>query len=114
MKVRDLIISARKVIEKPENWTTQYYARDADNEMCSIESANAVCFCSLGALRKVLYNNGGMDIFGRQDFLYDTAAGFLKAVAGIGDVADYNDNHTHAEVLALFDKTITDLEIVNV
>jgi hypothetical protein len=107
-KVSEILINAKKLIEKKENWTTMYSARDMNGFSVSSRSASAHSFCSLGAIERVC-----------DDFMYagpqKKAASYLhkaekRLFAGpfmfIGSVSCFNDNHTHAEVMAMWDKAI--------
>jgi len=93
-EVKQTLIKARELISKPENWTQRAAARTASGHRTSALSTNAVCYCAMGALLKIspLYQ-GSRHI----DML---------AKAMDDSVAYYNDTHTHAEVLAMFDKAI--------
>ena len=44
---------ARALIEAPERWTRGELARDKNGDFCAPRSANAVCWCSEGAMKKV-------------------------------------------------------------
>jgi len=93
-EIKQVLIKARNLISKPENWTQRAVARTPEGHRTSALSTNAVCYCAMGALIKIypLYQ-GSRHI------------GVLAKAMG-ADVAYYNDNHTHAEVLAMFDKAI--------
>lgn len=98
--VKELLLVARQAISNPENWTQYVIARDAEGVMIFPDSSKAVCWCSLGALRKA-----------QEDLKADETT-YVEAYDVLCDVLDgsivaYNDTHTHAEVLALFDKAIT-------
>lgn len=47
------ILQAMEIIGSPERWTKDTFARDSDGEPTTLNSKNAVCFCSVGALDKV-------------------------------------------------------------
>lgn len=101
MNTLEVLIAARKLIEKPENWTQGVLARDIDGEAVYVYNSRAICFCSMGAL----YCAVGEDDYLKTDIIDDVAA-ILSSIAQDDTVAGFNDNHTHAEVLALFDKAI--------
>lgn len=97
MKPSDILIKALQFIEKPENWTQGAYARDIfGNDVGSQNHPSAFCFCSVGALRKA----SPSDYIGYRD-AYNT---LVKATAF--RIPDFNDTHTHEEVLAMFKKAI--------
>ena len=84
----------RDLISLPERWTKTFFARNAQGEGLWHEDSGAVCWCLTGACAKV---DG--DIFGSTH----TA---LKARLTSGEMSWFNDNHTHAEVLAFLDAAI--------
>jgi hypothetical protein len=98
---KDDLMRVRQLIEKPENWTQKAYARDANGRPLDPEGEGddikyakdekATCWCLNGAGFKC-----GID----ENALRD-ALGFD------GDFShDWNDTHTHAEVLSLLDSAI--------
>jgi len=93
-ELKQVLIKARELISKPENWTQRATARSADGRRVSALSTEAVCYCAMGAMVKVapLYLGSRLD--------------FLLSAAVQESAAHYNDTHTHAEVLAMFDKAI--------
>lgn len=101
--VRDLTVlkAARAKIAKPEHWTQGTGARDRDGLSVSPQRANAFSFCSYGAVEAVL----PAMLNGRR-----RAINHLKRLVPFGQLATFNDDHTHAEVLNLFDKAIARLE----
>lgn len=100
MKATQLVkylIAAKALIDTPEKWTQEEMARDAYGKITDYEGESATCFCSLGAACKVTAGSG---------FTY----GYLvRALSAAGDgtyIVDFNDSHTHAEVMAVWDKAI--------
>lgn len=91
-----VLIDARKLIEKPENWCQGWVARAADGSMRTSDSDDAVSFCMVGAITRA----GGGDDFATTDKYRRLMLG--ESVS----FGDFNDTHTHAEVLAAFDRTI--------
>lgn len=96
---------ARALIDAPEKWTTGQYAKDADGGFCDTWS-QATCFCASGAL--LAAGDVGLDEF-------NVASGWEDAYALLsrqmrGNIIDFNDSRTHAEVLAAFDKAIAAAE----
>jgi hypothetical protein len=88
--------AARKLIEQPEAWTKEYIAQDAHDNWISPLDKRAVCWCALGALERASHRLG---ISG------DLACGLLgRAIRG--SIADYNDTHTHKQVIGRFDRAI--------
>jgi hypothetical protein len=96
--VTDILVRARKLIEKPENWTQEHYARNVAGEQTSTQAADAVCWCAIGAVLRA-----------DDTYPYSEAVGIasdlLRDAMGMHP-ADFNDSHTHPEVLAAFDRAI--------
>ena len=103
MKTSEILIKARDLIADPARWTQGTAARDANQEITEPESEGAVCWCSMGAVMKV---EGFANYIRRErayDELCDAADALDSASAGL---SDYNDTHTHAEVMTMFDTAI--------
>ena len=101
MKHSEALKAAKAVIANPENWTQGWYYKYKNGTSCK-RYEDAECFCSLGALRKV---NDCYDDYYLNGTLYlDLALETLNVKAG--SVFIFNDTHSHAEVMALFDKAI--------
>jgi len=86
--------AARHLISDPAKWTQGTIARDWTGKQTTADSIDAFCWCAVGALEKVGSN-----------------AGPFRALrwampSGYRSIVSFNDSHTHAEVLALFDKAI--------
>lgn len=104
-----LLKRARKLIAKPELWCQRNYAVDQHGLVVQAESKDAVRFCAVGALRNVsnsprsISNSPPRPVgWGEGDPIYLA----LQAMTGvIGQPIDwYNDEHGHAEVLAMLDE----------
>lgn len=98
MNTLQILIEARKLIEKPKNWTRVYYALDDEGELVEPRESRATCFCMLGAIAKV---SGG------PAFLIDftPAAQLLRSAAG-RPVVEFNDTAPHDEILLAYDRAI--------
>lgn len=103
MRDIDFIRKAREIISDESHWTRGELARDARGDDVPPLSPRAHCFCAVGALARATKL--------RTDTV-DSARimNQIRRVCGIDFLSDYNDSHTHAEVLAMFDKTIRALE----
>ena len=104
-KVSDFLIEAKKVIEDPTHWTTGWFAKDSSGVNCSSLDVRAVCFCSLGAIerhdkRELLHSELSGD-----DAVSALAIKALENVMDF-DVEDFNDEHTHEEVMQKWDEAI--------
>lgn len=105
MKPVDILRKARKLIEKPEQWTQKAFARTADGAPCDEHATVAVSFCVVGALRRAI---GQQHQYGEQWDKYIAAREFVHAAVMVGQFSEWNDkpSRTHPEVLAAFDKAI--------
>lgn len=84
---KQILIDARKLIEKPENWIQGDFKNE--NGICATQS---------------LFQSG---VNSEGWFANHPAYRALRnAMGGVNQVCAYNDTHTHAEVLAAFDKAI--------
>lgn len=84
--VLDLLLRARERLGDPAMWTN-----------CAMGK--------FGQARCVGYTLLEIDDYSKTS---DAAIRALERHVGIGRVVDWNDTHTHAEVLALLDKAISD------
>jgi len=99
-EVTKTLIKARQIIDKEENWTIGFLARDRNNKPTNIFHENAFSFCAWGALDKAHLEQAGRWVS------RPYAAGYiLEQICG-RCVASYNNSHTHKEVLQLFDDAI--------
>jgi hypothetical protein len=107
MNTVEILKAARDLIADETKWTQGCSAKDAKGEYVSPLSVEAVCFCAIGAVSKVS---------GQPAFVADKSepARYLWEVIGVRDqfVFEFNDTHTHPEVIALFDKAIARAEQV--
>lgn len=95
MKNSEKLKAAKAVITDPNKWTQRAFARDKDGVMVGSIDPSAVCFCSIGAINSLKLSNYASSKL--QSELND----FMS-----GDIADFNDNCTHAEVMAAWDRAI--------
>jgi hypothetical protein len=98
-QTRDIILKAIALIENPEAWTQGASAQDSAGLPVPPESPQACRWCTLGAIDKASnydYNSWLEATRRVRDVLRDDAP--------CVSIAAFNDNHTHAEVLALLRK----------
>lgn len=93
--------AARDLISDPARWTQKTQARDRHGRNVDFLNDDAVCWCTLGAIAKADF-----DLWGKQS----DADKVLRRLVPRGLVGQFNDTHTHAEVIALFDAAIAELE----
>ena len=108
---------SRQLVAKPENWTQQTMAQNEFKDDVFPTDVNAICFCALGAITKVLNLNLDsvkftMNLEEQEQLLYIRRLVTQQLEEDIRDeyLTEFNDNHTHTEVLNAFDKTIARLE----
>jgi hypothetical protein len=110
--MHDILIRARELIADPAHWTQHYYTGDGP-----IDAPETKCFCLVGAVdRAVIEKRGWLDRFSDDNFAIaavedssEGAAAIKHLQAQLTDfvlVSDFNDSHTHAEVLQLLDRAI--------
>ena len=98
MITKQHLIEARSLIEKPESWTKGAFARDASGDKVTIASADATCFCLVGAIARVAI----LSPFRMTNFLGPSNALVVNLI-------NFNDSHTHGEVLARLDQLIENI-----
>lgn len=98
MTTSEVLRTARAKIEKPENWTQGAWARDADQHDMMPQMAGACSFCAMGAVQFIT---------GESEAFYVSMQALKRSLETAHvSVLAFNDTHTHAEVLALFDRAI--------
>ena len=106
-QITKVLEDARKLIEKPENWIQRaYYA---------INNEGKESYCASGALHLAA---GAARITQQKEMRFSLVNGFAGFDAAEyfmrannidrnrSYVSHFNDNHTHAEILAAFDRAI--------
>lgn len=102
--VLELLVEAKALIEDESKWARGYYARGKNGELREPTEDGATCFCSIGALMKVL---NGYDY--PESLQIDRAERVLnKCVGGNGSIIGFNDDrsNSHEDVMAVWDKAI--------
>lgn len=95
MNTLKILTKARALISDPARWTQRSAAKDVSGNDVLANSPKAVCWCSAGALLKA----------SRRSSIGFVPMGTLSQEMEFS-VSYFNDSHTHAEVLAAFDKAI--------
>jgi hypothetical protein len=97
-QAKDTILKVIALIENPKAWTQNVAARDSTGLPVMATDTEACRWCTLGALDKVTadYKSGRAATRRVREVLQ-------KEHPSIS-IAKFNDNHTHAEVLALLRK----------
>lgn len=100
MNTKEILTAARALIEKPENWCQGAYALTANRarEVSPLDEY-ANCFCMIGACSRALQQE--------VDLVEDEHAAYKALRKAVRKTpCEYNDSHTHAEVLKVFDRAI--------
>ena len=97
--------AARSLITDPSKWTVGWFARDAAGNKTSACGPEAVCFCTAGALIRVVNDDHGR-YFAAREYIYAyTAEKYGYEMHG-GDISAINDGLGHAAALDMLDKAI--------
>lgn len=103
MTTLQILKEARLLISDPERWTKGTFARNSENDPVLPDDKQAVCWCAVGSVGKVCETDS--EGFGK-------VTNELSLIVAPDFIGDFNDTHSHPEVLAMFDKAITKLEEV--
>lgn len=96
----EILEQAQNLIRDPEHWITDYYASDNRGDLCEPSEERATCFCSVGAVMRAS-GTSGLN-YRRAKRLLDQAV--EKHAPNYAGIVDYNDSHTHADVMRMFNK----------
>lgn len=106
MKLSQILINAKALIANEENWTQRHYHETINDKQCH---------CALGAVSIAMNLPYSSQVIGTDaaKILQEVESVWLIDKCGQKDdgtpqatFAQYNDNHSHSEVLASFDKAI--------
>lgn len=112
MNTVQILKEARALIADEKNWMRQYYSANDEGLWVNPREVEATCFCSIGAMHRVMDIPLSESIpepvgilFAVDEKLRDNFDGSFEGV-----IVDFNDENSHAEVLALFDRAIARAE----
>lgn len=109
-ELRDVLIRAKALIAKPSSWTRGALARPKNrNKTVASKDPDAVCWCAIGALSKACEFKSYESAFQAEALLNRIAVRLDPRMKG---TPMYNDNHTHSEVMSLFDAAIAEVESI--
>lgn len=95
----EVLKAARDLISDEKRWTKFTFGKNESGDFLDeSDITKAVCFCGSGA---ILYCGG--TLYG---LAYRTLAKSMESEC----ICDFNDSHTHAEVLAKFDEALASME----
>ena len=93
-----IILKVIALIENPKAWTQGVSARDSTGLPVPATNTEACRWCTLGAIDKVTNDRNSRAEAQRR------IREVLREETPYPSIAKFNDNHTHAEVLALLRK----------
>lgn len=97
---KEILVEARALIATPDRWTQHHQARNANGDLTSAMSAEAVCWCGWGAVWNVSFGADEDRIIAAEDALSKQTPSLH--FPGWQDHVGRN----HAEVLEVFDRAI--------
>lgn len=103
--VQTVLVTAKKLIEKPENWTRNAFARDVHGTIVLAADARATCYCAMGAVEAATASG----MYAQQHVaLALLECAIAERVGNSSSVPLFNDDKTtaHADVLCVFDRAI--------
>lgn len=100
MTAKEILVKAKELITDPACWTQKEFARRADGTGTMAEDPEAVCWCSLGAIRKAKID------LGVDKEAYWFVSKNLSDQTGFQNIGKWNDSVSHEEVMVVFDKAI--------
>jgi hypothetical protein len=109
MRVSQILIEAKKLIDTPDKWTKWANARDKDGNPLYVytgsNAGNVACMCSNGAVMSVALPQYNSKIYLQAMQVLDRAthaAGFCMGIVSYNDAG----STTHTDLMAIWDKAI--------
>lgn len=99
MSTKEILVQLRALLDKPEHWTQSQMARNVNSAPVDPTSEEATQWCMAGGLCKITSNKTGTSMY------YILARDAISAVVSTR-VVNFNDSHTHADVLAAIEEAI--------
>lgn len=108
-EARDLLASARDLIEDPDHFCREWYAVDEAGRYCASTDAGAVAWCAYGAIEHFQdhFDHGPRSVACRA---LESAAERMTDEKSIVAVVSVNDRLGHSAVLEMFETAINELE----
>jgi hypothetical protein len=107
--VRTILEAARAKIAEPEHWCQHAFATTKDDMPCGTLEPDAVKWCATGTFMSLDIADTAERTY-LLDKVLDTLRSSIPGRNYYNKIEQFNDSHTHAEVLDLFDKAIASLE----
>ncbi|MGV2110128.1 DUF6197 family protein [Agrobacterium salinitolerans] len=105
MNTVQILKEARALIADGGKWTQGAFARNSLGEKVDPSEEGAVCFCAIGALAKAAGANPESELPAENLLVTE-----MLELDARECIPEFNDSHTHADVLALFDRAIARAE----
>lgn len=103
MKLSEKMQEVRDLIADPNCWTQGDHAKDAQGYQVMFDSSEAVCWCSIGAIFRVLTGDMESGDFSARVLIRQ----HLNENMG-HYIAGFNDSNEHSVVIAAWDAAIAD------
>lgn len=105
--VSDILKKARALLSDEKKWTTGFYARDNEGNFVYASDDQAVCFCAIGAVKKVMIDEGLGDVCleGLAVTQLDIVTQKLFQIECVSQLNDFRD-YGYNSVLHVFDAAI--------
>jgi hypothetical protein len=104
MKSSEFLKKAKALIDTPSKWTTGAWAKNAAGTHVMPENPGSVCFCTTGAMFRIEHD------LNLHDVTLNKAVEYVKGAMNTRHIPDFNDSHTHAEVMAAWENAISTAE----
>lgn len=111
LTTKEVLQRARAVIDEPEHWCQGWFAQDRIGNNTRPDMFDAFAFCSIGAIRKVLYDEEIHSVMDEVEAILALALCVEKSESldRAATVVTFNDSNDHKAVLAAFDCAINKL-----
>lgn len=108
---KTVVLRAKEIIQKPENWTKGVAARDVAGNRIWVSSDKAVCYCMIGAIRKAQLELDPAHQIDPGDESFQKIKKILVSIIpkNFEHPANFNDKSSHEEVLEVLRKTAEQL-----
>ena len=105
--ILNILVTARNLITDSSHWTKGLLARDSQGREIDYNSNEATCWCISGAIFKVM---GYIGTSNPNMLIHNTLKKYLPP--GFTVTVYFNDHEatTHADIMALFDRTIAGIQ----
>ena len=108
MSTKEILQKARAILDDPNHWTQNWFARDENGFGVSPLDATACAFCTIGAIQK---SAGSLTDIAQPIRQLALAAGCPMIAMDTPKMRQwintFNDHHSHTEILEVFDAAIS-------